>query len=169
MTNPSLVPADRAAPGASRFYATAWRWHFYAGLFVVPFFFMLAITGLVMVFFTGFQAHLGWVVNVAPQVQSTSVVPQADAALAHLPGATLKDYIAPKEADIASWFVVSHDGSIEAVAVNPYTTEVLKVVDKDNTVFSWAERIHGSLLLGDVGDRLLEIAAGLAVVMVVTG
>lgn len=97
------------------------------------------------------------------------MVQQADAALAHLPGATLKEYFAPKEADIASWFVVSHDGATEAVAVNPYTTEVLKVVDKDNMLFAWAERIHGSLLLGDVGDRLIEIAAGLAVVMAVTG
>ena len=130
---------------------------------------MLAITGLVMVFFTGFQTRLGWVVTVAPQAQTASVLQQADAALAHLPGAGLKEYIAPKYADVASWFVVAHNGTTQAVAVNPYTAEVLKVVDKDNTVFAWAERIHGSLLLGDVGDRLIEIAAGLSVVMVVTG
>ncbi len=168
----SNTPADSAQPttrSTSRLYAIAWRWHFYAGLYVVPFLFMLAITGLVMVFFTGFQTRLGLVVNVAPQAQTATVVQQADAALAHLPGATLKEYMAPKHADVASWFVVSHNGATEAVAVNPYTAEVLKVVDKDNTVFAWAERIHGSLLLGDVGDRLIEIAAGLSVVMVVTG
>ena len=168
----SNLPVDSAQPSTrstSRFYAAAWRWHFYAGLYVVPFLFMLAITGLVMVFFTGFQTRLGWVVTVAPQAQTASVLQQADAALAHLSGAGLKEYIAPKHADVASWFVVAHNGTTQAVAVNPYTAEVLKVVDKDNTVFAWAERIHGSLLLGDVGDRLIEIAAGLSVVMVVTG
>ena len=29
------------------FYALVWRWHFYAGLYVVPCFVMLALTGLV--------------------------------------------------------------------------------------------------------------------------
>ena len=26
-------------------YATIWRWHFYAGLFVIPFVLLLAVTG----------------------------------------------------------------------------------------------------------------------------
>ncbi len=29
-------------------YATVWRWHFYAGLYVAPFLMLLAVTGLVM-------------------------------------------------------------------------------------------------------------------------
>ena len=28
------------------FYIAAWRWHFYAGLYVAPFLVMLAVTGL---------------------------------------------------------------------------------------------------------------------------
>ena len=53
-------------PADSRFYAVAWRWHFYSGLYVVPFLMMLALTGLVMVFFTGFQSRLGALVYVNP-------------------------------------------------------------------------------------------------------
>ena len=78
-------PAPERQPGASRFYAMAWRWHFYAGLYVVPFLVMLALTGLVMVFFTGFQSRLGMTVHVAPQAQVQPVTAQAQAALAHLP------------------------------------------------------------------------------------
>lgn len=29
------------------FYNLAWRWHFYAGLFVAPFMIMLSLTGMV--------------------------------------------------------------------------------------------------------------------------
>ena len=33
----------------SRYFMT-WRWHFYAGLYVIPFMLMLCMTGLVMLF-----------------------------------------------------------------------------------------------------------------------
>ena len=31
-------------------YFMVWRWHFYAGLYVIPFMIMLSLTGLVMLF-----------------------------------------------------------------------------------------------------------------------
>jgi len=154
----------------SGFHAVAWRWHFYAGLYVVPFLLMLALSGLVMVFFTGFQTRLGPVVTVNPVDRAPLPVSvQAQAALELRSNAALREYIAPATPDRASWFVVARDGTTEAVAVDPYTAQVLQLVDKDHTWFAWAEKIHGTLLLGDVGDRLIEIAAGLAIVMIVTG
>ena len=168
MTTPSLPPPERPA-GASRFYAMAWRWHFYAGLYVIPFLLMLAVTGLVMVFFTGFQTRLGLTTHVTPQSEVKAVTVQAQNVMGYFPDATLKEYIAPKSPDVASWFLMVHDGVTDAVAVNPYTGEVLKAVNKDNTVFAWAEKIHGQLLLGDTGDYFVEVAAGLGIVMIITG
>jgi uncharacterized iron-regulated membrane protein len=167
MSSSSEAPAR--APSSSRFYAAAWRWHFYSGLFVVPFLTLLALTGLVMVYFTGFQSRLGNLVYVQAQNSAQSVTAQANAVLNALPGATLKEYIAPKARDLSAWFVVMRNGVTEAVAVDPYTASVLKTVDKENTVYAWAEQIHGTMLMGDAGDRILEVAAGLSVVMIVTG
>ncbi|MBT9550990.1 MAG: PepSY domain-containing protein [Hydrogenophaga sp.] len=164
---PPSPPA--AAPLARGFYATAWRWHFYAGLYVVPFLLMLALTGLVMVFFTGFQDRLGWTVKVVPQAEAQAVTVQAQAVFTRFPQASLKEYVAPRGPDAPSWFVVKHQDTTEAIAVNPYTADILKVVDKEHTLFAWAERIHGTLLIGDVGDRLIEVAAGLGIVMIVSG
>lgn len=147
----------------------AWRWHFYTGLYVVPFLLVLALSGLVMVFFTGFQTRLGMATHVTPNGHALPVTEQVRPVLAQFPHAQLKEYIAPKTPDVPSWFLVVHGGVTDAVAVNPYTAEVLKVVDKDRTVFAWAEKIHGTLLLGPTGDALVEVAAGLAVVMLVTG
>lgn len=168
--NLSRQESQATAPTAGRgFYAIAWRWHFYAGLYVVPFLAMLAITGLVMVFFTGFQHRLGMTIDVTPQAQTATVAAQAQAVLARQPGAQLKEYVAPKSATVPAWFSVQVDGRVEAVAVNPYTAEVIRTVDKENTVYAWAENIHGTLLIGDLGDRLIEIAAGLGIVLIVTG
>jgi len=153
----------------SSFYALAWRWHFYSGLYVVPFLLMLAVTGLVMVYFTGFQNRLGQNIHINPSATPAPVSAQVRAALAAHPGATLKEYVTPKEPDLPAWVVIAQGARTQAVAIDPGTRAVLNSVDKDHTVFAWAEKIHGTLLLGDVGDRLIEIAAGLAVVMLVTG
>lgn len=153
----------------SHFHALAWRWHFYAGLYVVPFLLMLALTGAVMVYFTGFQTRLGFTVHVTPQATTLPVSVQAQAVQALHPQGQLREYIAPRAPDEASWFVLQRDGLSEAVAVDPHTAQVLQLVDKENTPFAWAERIHGTLLLGDVGDRLIEVAAGFGIVMIVTG
>lgn len=34
--------------GGTALYRAIWRWHFYAGLFVVPFLIVLAVTGLII-------------------------------------------------------------------------------------------------------------------------
>lgn len=168
-TQPETTIAPASAPTLGKFHMLAWRWHFYAGLYVVPFLLMLALTGLVMVFFTGFQNRLGMTIDVMPQAQTASVGAQAQAVLAKLPGAQLKEYVSPKSVTVPAWFVVKLGDRVEAVALNPYTAEVIRTVDKENTVFAWAEKIHGTLLIGDVGDWLIEIAAGLGIVLIVTG
>eukprot|EP01036_Dinobryon_divergens_P019290 gene19290-26314_t len=104
-THTAVSESAHTAPRPSRFHAVAWRWHFYAGLYVVPFLLMLAITGAVMVFFTGFQTRLGFTVHVAPQAVTLPVSAQADAVLALRSQATLREYIAPRAPDEASWFV----------------------------------------------------------------
>jgi len=169
MTTSSSEAASARAPAHPRFYLAAWRWHFYSGLFVVPFLLVLALTGLVMVYFTGFQNRLGNQVYVEPQTSTTTLAAQAQTALAPYHGAALKTYISPKSADMAAWFVLTHQGTTLAVAVNPYTAERLATVDKEHTWFAWAEKIHGTLLLGDTGDLLIEAAAGLGIVMIITG
>ena len=42
--------AGTAARSASDLYRAVWRWHFYAGLFVLPFLIILAVTGALYLF-----------------------------------------------------------------------------------------------------------------------
>jgi len=165
----SSTPAPLRTPSSSRFYAAAWRWHFYAGLFVVPFLTVLAVTGLVMVYFTGFQSRLGNLVYVQPQNTTQTVTAQAKAVLAQFPAAKLQEYIAPKSPELAAWFILAQGEGTDAVAVDPYTATVITSVDKNSTGFAWARQIHRNLLLGDTGRRVMEVAAGLGIVMIVTG
>ena len=45
-----VAPVSTIASPQNRFYQTVWRWHFYAGLFVVPFMLVLGATGIIYLF-----------------------------------------------------------------------------------------------------------------------
>jgi len=161
--------APRDAAAGIRLYRAVWRWHFYAGLYVVPFLLMLAISGLVMMIYADRSNELGWVSDVEAAGSAKPITEQAAAALAALPGGTLATYIAPEAADRPAFFEIEKGGSYFAVAVDPYNASVLAANDESATVRAIAEKIHGTLLLGTVGDRLIEIAASLSIVLIATG
>lgn len=65
--------------------------------------------------------------------------------------------------------MVTAEGHGLFVTVNPYTAEVLGLLDRDNNLYTLANDIHGTLLIGDIGDRLIELAASFAVILIVSG
>ncbi len=76
-----------------RFYTTAWRWHFYAGLYVAPFLIMLAVTGLLMLWSAVLVGRDGEkIYSVAPQATTVAVSAQAAAAEAAVTGGKAVQY-----------------------------------------------------------------------------
>jgi uncharacterized iron-regulated membrane protein len=165
--------AEIASNGAARtnpLYFAAWRWHFYAGLYVVPFLMMLATTGFFMMLFTTFLPEYGDRLTVAPSGQTLTIGEQTAAALAAVPGATtVAEYTSPlSDTTPALIDVVSGEATV-VLAVDPYTGKVLRQTAEGETWNAFLEKIHGTLLVGWVGDRLIEIAASLGILMLVTG
>lgn len=90
---------DRAPRAVNRLYFAAWRWHFYAGLFVVPFLLVLAVTGFFMMLFTTYLPEYGDRIAISPAVAALSIAEQEAAALAAVPNSTaITEYIAPYDA-----------------------------------------------------------------------
>jgi uncharacterized iron-regulated membrane protein len=151
-------------------YTAAWRWHFFAGIVVIPFLLVLASTGLIMLYYSSVQSPLGEQLYVSAAAgAATSPTAQQAAAQAAMPNGAVALYIPAPAADRPAQFEVLANGSTYAIDVNPYTTEVLRIVDKDSTLYALAHRIHGTLLLGEVGDAIVEVVAGLALLMLATG
>ncbi|PWW02043.1 putative iron-regulated membrane protein [Hoeflea marina] len=166
---PGREASRRDKPLASRFYLAAWRWHFYAGLYVAPFLLMLAVTGLIMLYTMVFDGRDGEKITVEPGQAVAALSLQADAALAAVPGSELVEWIGPMDARGVSVFRVSQGDAQTMVAVDPYRTEVVETWNRQAGWYDFANDIHGSLLIGDLGDRLIEIAAGFGIVLVITG
>lgn len=155
--------------GVNKLYFAAWRWHFYAGLYVIPFFIMLAVTGLLMLWLAFLDGRDGERYAVIQLDTPISVSQQAQAAVDAVADGELKTYIAPRAPDLAAVFRVDGaDGPI-MVAVDPYTGDVLADYARRQGLYDLADNIHGTLLLGVTGDRMIEIAASLGMVLVATG
>jgi uncharacterized iron-regulated membrane protein len=172
MTSLADVPLaeDRAPRAVNRLYFAIWRWHFYAGLFVVPFLLVLAVTGFFMMLLTTYLPEYGDRIALMPAATTLSIAEQEAAALAAVPGATaIIEYIAPYTAETPALFTVADGGDGMVVALDPYTGELLRSTVDGATWNLFFERIHGTLLIGDAGDRILEIASGLGILLVITG
>lgn len=165
----TLTTNARQDASANKFYFAAWRLHFYAGLFVIPFLAVLAVTGMAMLWIAWIDGRDGERTAVTPQEIIAPLSEQAAAAVTAIPEGTLKQYVASRTADVAALFRVDHDGEATMVAVDPYTAKVIETFPRRSGWYDFVDGIHSDLMLGVTGDRMLETAASLALVLVATG
>ncbi len=168
-----MIFSSQAAAQATRTifnYRAIWRWHFYAGLFCVPFIVILAITGSIYLFKPQVEAWLDRSFDhLTLTGRPASAQAQVDAALAAVPGSRLRAYEVRREADNAARVIVGRKGENIRVYLHPETLQVLKIIDEEDRLMAIDKTIHGELLMGDKGSVLVELAACWAIVMVVTG
>lgn len=150
-------------------YRLIWRWHFYAGLFCLPFVLWLATTGLIYLFKPQLQPLLerryAHVATAAAQPASAQVA----AALRAVPGSVLNAYVLPQSPQAATRILVGHGSELIRVFVNPATSQVLGVVRENDRFMKVIFYLHGELLLGSRGSMLVELAASWTILMLITG
>ncbi len=155
---------------SSAVYRTLWRWHFYAGLFVIPFILILSVTGAIYLFKPQIEAweEASW--RDLPTQNAVTPARQIDAALSAFPGAQLHSYRLPvADSDAARIHLqLANDTGMRDVFVSPQG-QVLGSLDPDARIAETVSNIHGSLLAGKVGGWLIELAASWAIVMILTG
>ncbi len=151
-------------------YPTVWRWHFYAGLFCIPFILWLSLTGGVYLFKPQIEAWLDRpYAAVAQPGPRAGPVAEVAAALEAVPGGTLSQYELPATPTQAVQVLVSDGDLTQRVYVDPATLTVLKVGREDRRPMKILSRLHGELLAGPVGSYVVELAASWAIVMLVSG
>ncbi len=152
------------------FYNLAWRWHFYAGLFVAPFMILLALTGIIYLFKPQLDPLLyADLLEVRPGHHTLTADTQREQVAAAYPGAQLKQYLPPIAGDRSAQFVILDQGRELNVFVDPYRGVLLGAQDAQNNLQAIARALHGELMIGTLGDRLIELAAGWGVMLVISG
>lgn len=175
LTNPGqppegTVPAATRAPGSGAVYRMFWRWHFYAGVFVMPFVLILALSGSVFLFKPQIERWEERDFHGLPAAQTASASGQVQAALDQFQGAGFHSFRPPQQPrDAALVHVALPDGAGMRDVFVASDGKVLGSFDASTRIVELARRIHGQLLMGPRGSWLVELAASWAIVMVITG
>ena len=151
-------------------YSAVWRWHFYAGLLCVPFIIWLSITGSIYLFKPQIESWLDAPYDhLALAGHRASADAQVQAALAAMPGSTLRAYVLPARPQDATRILIGKGDDVFRVYLNPETRKVLKTVNEGARFMNQISFLHGQLAIGDRGSMIVEIAACWAIVMILTG
>jgi uncharacterized iron-regulated membrane protein len=166
MIRKSQSPGYRKWPD----YAAIWRWHFYAGLFCIPFVLWLAVTGSVYLFRSDIEAILDRPYeNLKLETERAFPSQEVEAAISAVNGSQFSRYEPPATASGAAQIVVSKGNELVRVYVHPTTLKPMKIIGDDSRPMVIVDKLHGSLLMGTSGSIIVELAASWAIVMILTG
>ncbi len=157
-------------PKSKQIYRMLWRWHFYAGIFAIPFVIILSVTGALYLFKPQLDAlHDEPYRNLIGTATPASPEQHLAAALAAVPAAKFTAYELPRSQSDAVNILLNKQGEKIRVYVHPQNLDILLVEHEDQRFLRIVHDIHGELLMGKVGSVLVELAACWAIVLVLTG
>lgn len=156
---------------AKRLYTAIWRWHFYAGLLVIPITILLGLTGSIYLFKPYVEPILYrdmW--QVAVQDERVAADAEIAAAKAAYPDLSLRSLTPGDTLEKATEIGMRNEaGETILVYTNPYSGEVTGDIVRDDMFMRKVRAIHGTLLLGDAGSYIVELTACWAIVLLITG
>lgn len=162
------IESSDGASGSAGIYGTAWRWHFYAGLFVFPVLMWMALTGGTYLYHKEIErwVYADWMrsaVAGAPLPAERLI----ERALRQHPGTATELSIAAQAGE--SWRLkIEHDGTTETLFVRPYDGKVLGSVEGGG-IAETIKQLHSLSVAGPVGNVLVEVTAGWVIILVLTG
>ncbi len=147
-----------------------WKWHFIAGLISLPFVLVLAITGAIYLFKPDVEKDAIAKIQHIKQIQEKTVSYEKQFAIAQgqlkkKPNALILHNDATKSTE----FVSGRFSHKKSVFVNQYSGEVSGKFSPKSTWMHTVRKLHGELLAGKVGTKIVEFIASWMVVLILTG
>ena len=146
-----------------------WRWHFIAGIISLPFIIVLSVTGGIYLFKDKYEQPIQEPIRTVEVVGSPiSYQKQWDIAAAQMhkkPNAM----IVPLRSNQATEFVAGRFSHKSSLFVNPYTSEVTGTIKAGEGLMHKVRKLHGELLLGGFGTKIVELVASWLIVLILTG
>ncbi len=173
MTTASFTGAAAQPVAAERgisLYRAIWRWHFFAGLLVIPFMISLAVTGGLYLFNDEIDDTVFAYRNIVP-AGTERLPPSAIVATAveSVPGSAAVSYRTPAGADRSARVTVGIGKAKMLVFVDPYTGAILDQVAPTQEFNQVVEDLHSLDYFGKSVETIIEIVAGFAILLVFTG
>ncbi|MFJ7511844.1 PepSY-associated TM helix domain-containing protein [Peribacillus simplex] len=154
----------------SSLYRTVWRWHFYAGIIFAPLLIILAVTGSIYLFKPQIEQVLYQdYQEVTPQGDKLPASQQIEEVKKLYPDAVVTKYHPGENASRSSEVSITAKNESLTIFIDPYTGKSIGELNDEDRIMDKIEEIHGELMAGTLGDRIVELAACWAVVLIVSG
>ncbi len=151
-------------------YRAVWRWHFYAGLLCLPFLVTLSATGALYLFKDEINATAFAGRNVVtPTDRPLGPDRLIFEAMQAVPGGTPISYTDPARPDASALVTLAEGARKILVYLDPADGTVLDTVDRDDEFFMVVRRLHSLAYFGPLANGIIEVVAGFAIILVVTG
>ena len=164
--------SNRHPNNSSRLYQRVWRWHFYAGLMVMPFAIILALSGSVYLFKSQIEGYQQDSINQLARVTSGTAL-SADQLLAGLlaayPEGQFKSYTLATPGDVSVEIELQLPGGPQIFWLNQFDGSILFKQKESEQLLSFVKDIHGELLAGNVGSYVVELMASWMIVLIISG
>ncbi|WP_299248725.1 PepSY domain-containing protein [uncultured Aquimarina sp.] len=153
----------------SKLNSWLWKWHFIAGLISLPFVLVLSITGTIYLFKSDYetprQKHIKEVTVTGTPIPLQEQLLIANTNAIKKPNSV----IIATSPNQATEFISGRFGSKSSLFINPYTGTVSGEIISKKTDMHIVRKLHGELLTGKFGTKIIELIASWMVVLIVTG
>lgn len=149
-------------------YRAFWRWHFYGGLFVLPFLAWMAVTGGLYLFKPEIEraVYRNWIELGTPRqpIRVSTMISMVE----HQGGGKVTQIERPGVAS-ESWRMRVQIGEKARTAfVDPGSGRVLGTTSEGG-LMKTVRDLHSLAIAGPIGNAIVEITAGWAIILAVTG
>lgn len=161
--------AGHGTAASGGLYRAVWRWHFYAGLLVLPFLGWLAITGALYLYKPEIEriVYADWIrVPSGSQTLSPGAMARQ---VAEASGGRVTQITRPAASGESWRMSLTLPGGEQRMAfVDPRDGRVLGTT-RPGGIMGTVKDLHSLILAGSIGNALIEIVAGWTIVLVATG
>ena len=168
---PAYGAAGALRASTDAVYRAVWRWHFYAGLLCLPFLITLSATGSLYLFKDEIN---GSVFAYRTRVPARATPPLGPDRLIFNAGQAVPDgvpvaYTDPATPEHSALVAMAAGERRILVYLDPYTGDILDRVRRDQEFMAVIRGLHSLAYFGPLANALIEVVAGFAIILVVTG
>jgi uncharacterized iron-regulated membrane protein len=151
-------------------YQWIWRWHFIGGMVSAPITIILAITGGIYLFKDTYEAPYKSELKKVTKNERRKISYQQQLELATAKwNRTVTGVVLPKTENEATEFLSGRFSHKSSLFIDPYTGRINGISNASESGMHTVRKIHGELLLGTYGTKVVELVASWMFVLIITG
>ncbi|EPR67676.1 PepSY-associated TM helix domain-containing protein [Cyclobacterium qasimii] len=147
-----------------------WKWHFIGGIISAPVIIILAITGILYLFRDSYEASQIQRLSQVEEMAGDKMTYQQQWELVKKEWEKVPTAVAlPGSESEGTEFISGKFSQKSSLYIDPYAKKVNGIVNVKETDMQKVRKLHGELLLGRYGAKVVELVASWMVVLIITG